>query len=222
MTVVAAPLPTKAAKSGSETRMVLAPVSWGLYQQILRELGDNRGKRLTYDSGRLEIMSPSDLHEDVKKIAARLVETYAAVAGIPIQGYGSMTMDREELEKGIEPDECYYVQSFGRLPHGRRLDFSIDPPPDLAIEVDISPPGVAKQPIYAALGVREVWIYDGVRFRLFRRSGEGAYTEAQQSGCFPALPIEEFNRFVRIGLDSKQPAALKALLDWLRDTPQAT
>src|SRR5215207_11484000 len=115
MTAIAAPLPTNAAKSGSETRMVLAPVSWSLYQQILRELGDKRGKRLTYDAGRLEIMSPSELHEDVKTIAARLVETYAAVARIPIQGYGSMTMDREELEQGVEPDECYYVQSFGRL-----------------------------------------------------------------------------------------------------------
>ena len=221
MTVVAEPQLTK--KAGDpETRLVLEPISWDLYQRLLRELGDNRGKRLTYDGGRLEIMSPSELHEDVKTIAARLVETYAAVARIPIQGYGSMTMDREELEKGLEPDECYYVQSFGRLPHGRRLDLSIDPPPDLAIEVDISPPSVDRQPIYAALGVPEIWIYDGARFRVFRRSDEGAYTEAQQSVCFPALPIDEFNRFVSIGLESKQPAALDALLDWLRDTQQAT
>ena len=220
MTVVATP-PQAPKTADPETRMVLEPVSWALYQQLLRELGDNRGKRLTYDRGRLEIMSPSELHEDVKTIAARLVETYAAVMRIAIQGYGSMTMDREELEKGLEPDECYYVQSFDRLPHGRRLDLSVDPPPDLAIKIDISPPAVGKQPIYAALGVEEVWRYDGVRFRVMRRSGEGRYVEAQQSACFPGLPIEEFNRFVRIGLESKQPAALDALLDWLRDTRPA-
>ena len=217
MTVVAAPQPTKTTND-PETRLVLEPVSWGLYQQILRELGDNRGKRLTYDNGRLEIMSPSDLHERVKTIAARLVETYAAAMGIAVEGYGSMTMDREELQQGIEPDECYYVQSFHRLPEAQRLDMATDPPPDLAIEVDISPPGVAKQPIYAALGVGEIWRYDGARFRVLRRTEDGGYVEKQESGCFPDLPLEQFNRFVQIGLKSRQPAALQALLAWLTES----
>jgi len=223
MTLAASPppiAPQPLAPSRGETRIVLAPVSWSLYQQILRELGDRRSKRLTYDSGRLEIMSPSDLHEDVKTVAARLLETYALLMRIKVQGYGSMTMDREDLEKGLEPDECYYVQSFDRLPRGRRLDLSTDPPPDLAIEVDISPPSIARQPIYAALSVPEVWLYDGRSFIVLRRTADGRYAEARQSECFPSLPIDEFNRFVRIGLESNQPAALEALMDWLRETQQ--
>jgi Uma2 family endonuclease len=160
------------------------------------------------------------LHEDVKKVAARLLEIYAVLVRIKLQGYGSMTMDREDLEKGLEPDECYYVQSFDRLPRGRRLDLSIDPPPDLAIEVDISPPNIARQPIYAALNVPEVWLYDGRSFRVLRRSPDGRYAESRHSACFPSLPIDEFNRFVRIGLESNQPAALEALMDWLRETQQ--
>lgn len=199
----------------AETRVVLEPVSWSLYQQILRELGDSRGKRLAYDDGRLEIMSPSDFHEDVKKIVARLIEAYADAMGIDIHGYGSLTMDREALKKGIEPDECYYVQSFPAIANKRGVDLTVDPPPDLAIEIDISRSTLPKQPIYAALGVPEVWRYDGKRFGILRRSPSGGYEPSQHSGCFPDLPIDELNRFVGIGLASRQPAALRALREWL-------
>ena len=200
----------------AERRVVLAPVSWSLYQQILRELGDNRGTRLAYDDGRLEIMSPSDFHEDVKKIVARLIEAYADASGIDIQGYGAWTMNREAMKKGLEPDECYYVQSFPAIASKRGLDLAVDPPPDLAIEVDISRSTLPKHPIYAALGVPEVWRYDGKRFRILRRTDAGDYAESPQSGCFPDFPIEAVNRFVAIGLESHQPAAVRALREWLK------
>jgi hypothetical protein len=128
---VTLPAPAPVAAGRGETRVVLEPISWALYQQILRELGDNRGQRLAYDNGRLEIMSPSNLHEDVKKIAARLIEAYGDATGIDVQGFGSWTMDREASQKGIEPDECYYVQSFQAIAH-KRPDLAVDPPPDLA------------------------------------------------------------------------------------------
>jgi Uma2 family endonuclease len=215
---VTLPAPAPVAAPRGETRIVLEPISWGLYQQILRELGDNRGQRLAYDNGRLEIMSPSNLHEDVKKIAARLIEAYGDATGIDVQGFGSWTMDREALQKGIEPDECYYVQSFEAIAH-KRPDLAVDPPPDLAIEVDITRSTLPKQPIYAALGIPEIWRYDGKRFIILLRTDAGGYAESQQSRCFPALPIDEFNRFVQIGLKSRQPAAIRALRQWLKDQP---
>lgn len=200
----------------AETRVVLEPVSWSLYQQILTELGDSRGTRLAYDNGRLEIMSPSDSHEHVKTIVARLIEAYADAAGVDIEGLGSWTLNREDQNKGIEPDECYYVQSFPAIAQKKRLDLAVDPPPDLAIEVEITSSSLPKQPIYAALGVGEIWRFDGKRYRIFRRTAEGAYVESHQSGCFPDLPIDEVNRFVRIGLESRQPAAVRALREWMK------
>lgn len=200
-----------------EARVVLEPVSWSLYRRIVSELGDNRGTRLAYDNGRLEIMSPSDLHEDVKKIAARLIEAYGDATGIDVQGYGSWTMDQEEAQKGIEPAECYYVQNFPAIADRKKLDLAIDPPPDLAIEVDITRSSLPKQPIYAALGIPEVWRYDGKRFRILLRTDSGGYAESKTSRCFPALPMDEFNRFVQIGLMSHQPAAVRALRQWLKE-----
>lgn len=200
-----------------ESRILLEPVSWALYQQILRELGDSAAIRLAYDNGRLEIMSPSPSHEEVKKIAARLIEAYADALEIDIQGLGSMTMSREDLKQGIEPDECYYVQSFSAIADKDELDLDVDPPPDLAMEIDISPPAMGKQSIYAGLGVSEIWRYDRGRFRVLTRTGDGIYVEAKQSLCFPGLPIDEFNRFVQIGLKSHQPAAVRALRQWIKE-----
>ena len=220
MTVIAAPQPTTSSRG--ETRVVLEPVSWSLYEQILRELGDSRGTRLAYNNGRLEITSPSDSHEDVKSVVRRLIEMYAEARELDIHCYGSFTMRRKDVGAGIEADECYYVQSFPLIEGKQGLDLSVDPPPDLAIEVDISPPALAKQPIYAALGVPEVWRYDGKRFHVMPRTESGTYDEVPRSAAFPDLPIEELNRFVQIGLKSRQPAAIRALRQWLRDREQGT
>lgn len=214
---VAAPVPGSHAAVRGETRVVLESISWSLYQQLLRELGDNRGARLAYDNGRLEITSPSDSHEYVKTIVGRLIEAYADAMDIDIDGLGSWTMKREELKKGIEPDECYYVQSLPAIADKQELDLSVDPPPDLAIEVDISWSSLPKQPIYAALGVPEVWRFDGKRFKILRRTDAGDYAEASQSGCFPGFPIDEVNRLVQVGLKSRQPAAVKALRQWIKE-----
>lgn len=203
----------------AEERVVLEPVSWALYERLLAELGDSRGTRLAYDDGRLEIMSPSDSHENVKKIAARVIEAYADAMGIDVQGYGAWTMNRKDKKKGLEPGECYYVQSFPAIADKKRLDPKHDPPPDLAIEVDISRSSLPKQPIYAAIGVPEIWRFDGKRFTIVRRDASGSYVESQQSACFPDLPIDEVNRFVQIGLRSRQPAALRALREWMKQRP---
>ena len=212
MTAIAPPT----ARPTTERRVVLDGVSWSLYEQILRAVGDSNAVRLTYDGGRLEIMSPSNLHESVKKIAARLLETFSVECGIPIEGFGSWTLKRADLEKGLEPDECYYVQSLPLIADKRELDLNVDPPPDLAIEVDISPHDVARQPIYGALGVPEIWRYDGRRMSALLRSPDGSYAEAEQSLALPTLAMADFNRFIEIGLTSRQHAAVEALRQWVK------
>ena len=199
----------------AERRVVVNGVSWQLYQQMLAEIGDGH-TRLTYDQGRLEIMSPTPRHELIKTVLGRLVEAYADEMDIPIEGFGSTTFDREDLQKGLEPDECYYVQKAGEVRGRQEFDFAVDPPPDLAIEIDISPPDVARQPIYAALGVPEIWKYDGNEVRFLHRTTEGRYIAADLSLAFAELTASELNRFLQIALSDGQSAAVRALRGWSR------
>src|SRR5690348_13613088 len=112
----------------AEKRVLIRGVSWELYEHMLREIGDSH-VRLAYDEGRLEIMSPSGLHENVKKILGRLAEGYGEEVGIVIEGFGSMTLNREDLRKGVEPDECYYIANAAKMIGRDDFDLTIDPPP---------------------------------------------------------------------------------------------
>jgi Uma2 family endonuclease len=211
------------AKPPVERRVVLEGISWGLYQQLLTEVEEGH-LRFTYDEGRLEIMSPLPVHERVKTILGRLIEAFSDETGILLEGFGSTTFSRKDLLKGLEPDECYYVQNAAKVIGKETFDWTIDPPPDLAIEVDISRPEVARQPIYAALGVPEIWRYDGrAVVPLHRvapeRPSQGArYVAAEHSLAFPRLPMEELNRLLQIGLREGQTAAVKAMRTWCRST----
>lgn len=202
-----------------EERVTLNDVSWDFYQSMLREIGDEH-VRLTFDQGRLEIMSPSGFYEDIKKIIARLIEAYADLLEINVQGYGSTTFAREDLQKGLEPDECYYIANATAMIGKKRFDLTIDPPPDLAIEVDLSPPGVAKQPIYAAMGVPEIWRYDGRRLICMHRVSEPAtgarYVPAEKSLSFPQLSLTEMGRLIEVALARGQSAAVRELRQGLK------
>ncbi|HET6250348.1 MAG TPA: Uma2 family endonuclease [Tepidisphaeraceae bacterium] len=204
-----------------EKRVSLKGISWELYQHMLSEIGDG-STRLTYDEGRLEIMAPSGLHEQVKKVLARLIEAYCDGKNIKLEGLGSTTFDRERLRKGLEPDECYYIQNASRIVGKEDFDWEIDPPPDLAIEVDISRPDVARQPIYAALGVTEIWRYDGQTVTPLRRIEDttGArYIAIEKSVALPDLPMAEVNRLLVVGLKSGQSAAVSELREWMKANP---
>ncbi len=183
--------------------VLLGGISWSLYQNLLAEIR-NGAVRLTYDHGWLEIMTLSPLHEKVKKILARLIEAYADSNEIDVEGFGSTTFCREELQRGLEPDECYYVSHAADVAGKSKLDLAVDPPPDLAVEVDISPPDLAKQPIYAALGVPEVWRYDGRRLTPPRRTADG-YAEVETSMAFPGLPWTGSTSSCRSGWPPARP-----------------
>ena len=210
--------PAPADKPHAEQRVLLEGVSWTTYERLLRELND-RPIHLTYDDGLLEIFVPGPPHENVKKIVARLIEAYADASGIDVEGLGSMTM-KVRRKKGLEPDECYYVGNIGRaLGLGEKFDAKKDPPPDLAIEVDVTSDSLPREPIYAALRVPEIWRHDGERFGVLLRQADGAYAPAAASAAFPALPMEQVNRFLAVGLADGQSAAVRALREWMRATP---
>jgi Uma2 family endonuclease len=213
MTLLDAPvvLPAPAAAViDPERRLALTGVSWATYARLCDEVVRGPTK-ITYDRGRMEIVVVSNRHEWVKKILSRIVEAYADAVGIVAEGFGGMTLRREDLERGLEPDECYYVahaaETAGWGGEEHPLDLTVDPPPDLAIEVDISPPDVAKPPIYAALGVPEIWRYDGRAVAYLHRQPDGRYVVADHSLAFPGLPLAWVNECLAIGLTQSQSAA---------------
>lgn len=161
-------------------------------------------------------MTLTSLHEFIKKTLGRLVETLSLERGIPATGLGSLTCRREDLDRGLEPDECYYVATPPPPAEAQPIDLTVHPPPDLAIEVDITVSSVPRQPIYAALGVPEVWRFDGQTVSFLHRQLDGRYARAEESLAFPGLTAEQLNRFLVMALPNRQFEAVIAFRDWLR------
>lgn len=172
---------------------VLDYVSWATFEALLEDLD---GGRVTYDGGSLEIMSPSSEHEGVKGLIGRLIEAYTEELGIDLASRGATTFKRADLEKGLEPDECYYVGPSAALVRGKsKIDLAAgDPAPDLVVEVEISRRAIKRLPIYAALGVSEVWRHDGKALRVESLTTAGTYESSERSLALPDLPLEEVER----------------------------
>src|SRR5207253_11098045 len=129
---------------------------------------------------------------------------------VPHAPYGSVTLRRRLKKKGIEPDDCFYIQSQPRIVGKKRFDFAKDPPPDLAIEIDITSRSIPRLPIYASLGVPEIWRYDGKRLRCLLLTS-GRYNESASGTAFPKLRVADLLPFVRIAEETfDQTASLKA------------
>lgn len=196
----AAPL-TPATSETVVRRMTLYHVPWALYTQLLA-LAGNGMPRMTYDQGTLEMEMPSRRHEALKFIANQFVAAYAVEAGIDYEAAGSTTWRREAVEGGLEADESYYIQSYSRVA-GKEPDPATDPPPDLAIEIDVSPPDVEKVSVYARLGVPEIWRWRDGRLTVLVRDPAGAYGERQKSQALPDFPLDELSaalaQYPRVG-----------------------
>jgi Uma2 family endonuclease len=172
-----------------EQCIVLDNITWDVSEQFLATHRDRSVPRFTYDRGRLEIISPSAEHEELKHMVALFVEVVAEEMNINVQGLGSTTFRREDLQRGFEPDACFYVQSATRIRGKTEFDLTIDPPPDVVIEVDLTNPSLPKFSIFAQLGVPEVWRYDGSQWQIFQLVGED-YVKQGRSPAFPGLTQE--------------------------------
>ena len=195
----------------------LSGISWQTYETLLAEIGD-RQIRLTYNRGNLEIMVPSPEHERFKTIMGRFVETLAEELDVRIEPLGSTTFKRPELS-GAEPDECFYIQNISAIKGKKRIDLNQDPPPDLVVEIDITSRSENTLQVYADLGVPEVWIYNGARFR-FNRLENGEYVECEISLAFPSLPILEIVRFLEQAETMEYLELVKAFRNWVKSQIQ--
>ena len=191
-------------------------MSWDTYERLLDERGDSRVPRLAYDRGELEIMSPPLEHESVAYFSALLVAVLAEEMGVNAYGVGSTTYNRGDLGRGFEPDASFYIRNEARIRGKRRIDLEVDPPPDLVIEVDITSPSLDKFPIYARLGVHEVWRYDGARTTIFALE-EGEYVEAGESVALPPLTSDVLTRFVQESTSLGSTDWLRRVREWARE-----
>ncbi len=192
---------------------MLQNISWQTFVALLRETGSDRGTRFAYDCGTLEIMTPLYEHEHPKIQFDRFIFVLAEELEIEIKSAGSMTLKREDVNRGIEPDNCYYIQTEPTIRGRPQLDLETDPPPDLAIEIDITSSSVNKFGIYLALGVPELWRYNGRDLKFYQRS-EGQYVECEFSIAFPLVSVTEMSRFIEQSKTIGEIALLKSFRAW--------
>ena len=199
-----------------EQKVILKGVSWETYERLLAEHEGESGTRFTYDSGMLEILVPSARHEKPNRILASLVEVLAEEMALNIESLGSTTLKRPDLFKGFEPDSCFYIQHAEAMRDHEEVDLTVDPPPDLVIEIDITSPSLDKFPLYAAVGVPEVWRYDGTHVMMYRLAGD-LFVEVTHSVVLPLLTNEHATRFLEERKQTPSTVWLRAVRAWARD-----
>jgi Uma2 family endonuclease len=192
----------------------LEGVSWDEYESLLAQAGE-RPIRFTYDDGRLEIMTLSYEHEWSGANIGRLIELLAIILAMPFQPGGSTTMKRKLKKKGLEPDECYWFQHEKRMRGKKELDLKVDPPPDLALEVEVSRSVIKRMKIYAAFKVPEVWRFRGGRLLAYLLQADGSYKPSEHSGVFPFLAMQELQRFIELGATTDQATLGRQFMAWV-------
>jgi Uma2 family endonuclease len=194
----------------------LSNVDWKTYSRLLRIFAEHRGVRLAYDRGELEIMSPSMEHDRDGRFLGRLVIALTEELGLPILSAGSTTLRRRLRRRGIEADECYWIANAHRMAGRRQLDLRRDPPPDLAIEVDVSHSSLDRLSIYAALGVPEVWRLDGDQLTFNVRAGR-RYSPAATSQAFPLVGATDLVGFLQQARQAgDENPVVRGFRDWVR------
>jgi Uma2 family endonuclease len=193
----------------------LSAIDWPTYTRLLHILSPWR-LRLTYDRGELEIMSPSYLHESSGGFLGRLVEAYTEELGLPIAGGKSTTFRRRGQRKGLEPDECYWIANEHRVRGKTRIDLRVDPPPDLAIEIDVTRSSLDRMAIYAALKVPEVWRFDGQSLTFNELQPDGSYAVTPKSRAFPALSPADLLSFLALQGQMDENTIIRQFRAWIR------
>jgi Uma2 family endonuclease len=194
---------------------VLFNLDWHEFERILEELGEHRHTRIAYQNGVLEIMVPLPEHEADKESISDFVKALLEELEIDFWSLGSTTFKNQQMLAGIEPDQCFYIQNEAKVRGKPRLDLTLDPPPDLALEVDVT--SRTHPSIYEALGVPELWRFEKQQLQInILRNGK--YERSQHSTVLPDLPyIETFPTFIQQSRINGRNATMKAFRQWVRE-----
>ncbi len=198
-----------------EEHIILRGVSWRIYEQLMKEHESRSAPRFTFNQGCLEIYMPSQKHEEKAAFLKDIVRTVAEVQEIEARDIGSTTFKRDDLEKGVEPDGCFYLQNYDKVFGMQKIDLKVFPP-DLVIEVDIFSPSINRLPIYAEFKVPEIWRYKNDEVKIYLFAGE-KYLESDESPALPKITGELLTRLLAESETMKRSAWLKNVRDWERE-----
>lgn len=198
-------------KPGQE--MLLQDITWQQLENILAEMGEKRSARISYSDGWLEIMVPLPEHEKDKEYIGDLVKILLETLQIDFEPFGSTTLKNEQMRQAVEPDTCFYIQNQAAVIGKNHLDLTVDPPPDLAIQIDIT--SRTRFDNYEILGVPELWRYtkQGLEISVLQ---EGKYLKVLSSPNFPNIPIVKLiNEYVQQCLTIGRSQAMRNFRTWL-------
>jgi Uma2 family endonuclease len=198
----------------ADTVITFHGVSWEEYEELLDQVGEASGLRISFDSGTLTIMTLSPEHESYTRFLESLMSVIRLRLRISIRSFGSATMRKRSKSKGNEPDACFYVQTAAALGNRLDIDFAVDPPPDIAVEIDVHHDSLSRLAIYAGLEVPEVWRYDGEELMILILQ-EDRYVAQESSLALPMLTGSVLSGFLtRLRTEGESPAIL-AFDEWL-------
>lgn len=205
-------------KPREENIVKLNPLSWSTFNHLLDELGNKRNQRLTYYNNILEIMSPLGLHENNNRFIESLIFVIADELGLSLKKFGSLTLKSSQFQQAVEPDSCYYLGNEPKVRNKQQIDLTIDPPPDLVLEIDITSGSLHKLPIYANLGVPEIWRYDGEKLTVFILEKDiNNYQEIDRSPTFPFLSLNVVPELIKQSLIDGETAVLRTFRKSLKE-----
>lgn len=199
-------------------QVLLQNVSWSELEQILDELGENRATRISYSNGNLELMTPLAAHENNKAMISDFVRILLEELGKEYRNLGSTTLKNAKMKQAVEPDECFYIQNEHLVRGIERLDLNILPPPDLAIEIDIT--ARTRFNHYEQLGVPELWRYDGTKLEIsILKSGK--YIASEESLQFSGFPLKKvLPQFLEASETEGKVSILKQFREWVIEQRQ--
>ncbi|MCL1463124.1 Uma2 family endonuclease [Argonema galeatum A003/A1] len=195
-------------------------VSWEMFENILQSMAEGYAARIAYNNGILEIKMPLPKHERAKSIISDLIKLLLEELDIDCECFASSTFKREDMQSGVEPDDCFYIENEPVMRGKTEIDLTVDPPPDLALEIDNTSDSRVRFNSYQALGVPELWRYDGRELKIYLLQDK-KYVESNISPNFPGLPIAEIiTQYVKQSQTAGRSPTMKAFRAWVREQLQ--
>jgi len=177
--------------------------------------------RMTYDRGELEIMSPSRKHERTSYLIGRMIDEWTVLVGIAVEAGRNTTFSRQDVSRGLEPDNCYWIAHQALVRGKEEIDLAVDPPPDLALEVDVTRSSIPKLPIYQALGVPEVWRWRLGMLEALQLDANGQYVQQRGSAALPGFPLKLVEQFLEQADREDDTALIRRFRKTIADLPRS-
>lgn len=206
----------KTARLTEPERLVVNAVDWPGYLRLLRAFEERPGYRLTYDRGTLEIRNVTYGHENSEHVLGRMVAVLTEELHMPVAGGGSTTLKRRKWKRGLEPDNCFWIANEHRIRGKDRIDLRTDPPPDLAIEIDVTNSSLDRMSIYAVLGVSEVWRHHDGTLDFHILAAQQRYSIRPTSVIFPGLLAGEIVRFLGLRAQLEENTLIRQFRAWVQ------